>query len=88
MPKLYNARKVGRPNGPVYIGRPSEWGNPFPFGPGVTREESIRLFEEWFVKDAERVARAKRLLKGKDLVCWCTPKPCHGEVLMRIANEE
>lgn len=26
-------------------------------------------------------------LKGKDLVCWCAPLPCHGDVLLRLANE-
>jgi hypothetical protein len=25
-------------------------------------------------------------LRGKDLVCWCAPKPCHGDVLLRLAN--
>jgi hypothetical protein len=25
-------------------------------------------------------------LRGKDLVCWCAPKPCHGVVLLRLAN--
>jgi hypothetical protein len=31
---------------------------------------------------------AKRELKGKDLVCYCAPLACHGDVLSRIANEE
>lgn len=87
-PRLLNARKVGHPNGPVYIGRPSEWGNPFQAGLDGTRDEVIDKFEAWFRSDPGRVARAKRLLRGKDLLCWCAPKRCHGEVLLRIANEE
>lgn len=87
-PRLLNARKVGRPSGPIYIGRPSEWDNPFEIGPDGTRDEVIDKFDAWFRSDPERVARARRLLRGKDLLCWCAPKRCHGEVLLRIANEE
>jgi hypothetical protein len=25
-------------------------------------------------------------LRGKDLVCWCKPDPCHGDLLLRLAN--
>ena len=24
----------------------------------------------------------------KDLVCWCSPLPCHADVLLRPANED
>jgi hypothetical protein len=27
-------------------------------------------------------------LRWKDLVCWCKPKACHGDVLLRLACEE
>lgn len=26
-------------------------------------------------------------LKGKDLVCWCAPNRCHGEVLLALSNK-
>jgi Domain of unknown function (DUF4326) len=26
-------------------------------------------------------------LRGLDLVCWCAPLPCHGDVLLRLASE-
>jgi hypothetical protein len=25
-------------------------------------------------------------LKGKDLVCWCAPLACHGDVILKYAN--
>jgi hypothetical protein len=31
-------------------------------------------------------ADIKRELKGKDLICFCAPKPCHADVLLEIAN--
>ena len=32
------------------------------------------------------VLKIKHELKGKDLVCWCAPQPCHADVLLEIAN--
>ena len=26
-------------------------------------------------------------LRGKDLVCWCAPLACHGDLLLRLAGE-
>lgn len=77
----------------VYIGRPSEWGNPFShlersaaaFRVG-TREDAIREYEKWLRAQPELMARARRELRGKVLGCYCKPLPCHGDVLARIAN--
>jgi hypothetical protein len=79
-----------------YIGRPSKFGNPYshiPYGTVAqyivdTREEAIQRFEEWFLAQPELVKAAKKELKGKTLGCWCKPLDCHGDVLLRIANEE
>ena len=39
----------------------------------------------WFNARREDVAA----LAGKDLMCWCPPDlPCHGDVLLAIANAE
>ena len=33
------------------------------------------------------VAEIRELLGGKDLGCYCEPgQPCHGDILLRIAN--
>jgi hypothetical protein len=26
-------------------------------------------------------------LRGRDLVCWCAPLPCHGDVLLELASK-
>jgi hypothetical protein len=26
-------------------------------------------------------------LRGKDLVCWCAPLACHGDLILRLAGE-
>lgn len=74
----------------VYIGRPSKWGNPFMLRPNSTPEERSLVIEKyklWLTTHPELIAAAKRELRGKDLLCWCAPLACHGDVLLRIANE-
>jgi hypothetical protein len=96
MPRLLNRRRDGMPEGAVYIGRPSRWGNPFTHVSGetlaryrvATREEAVDAYERWLLAQPELVERARQELRGKDLACWCTPLRCHGEVLLRIANAE
>jgi len=67
----------------VYIGRPSKWGNDFKVGRDGTRAQVIALYERWLSEQPELLAA----LEGKTLGCWCAPKPCHGEVLVRLAAE-
>lgn len=87
MPKVYNKRQGNSvPSGAIYIGRPSKWGNPFVIGRDGSREEVIEKYRSWLLSQPDLVAAVKRDLKGKDLVCWCAPKPCHGDVLIEIAN--
>ena len=71
----------------VYIGRPSKFGNPFVIGHNITRADAIAMYEKWLRSQPALIEAAKRELRGKSLVCWCAPLPCHGDVLMRIANE-
>lgn len=69
----------------VYIGRPSKWGNPFAIGPDGTREEVIVKYREWLLEqDGLNVSE----LTGKVLGCWCAPKPCHGDVLAALSEEQ
>lgn len=69
----------------VYIGRPSKWGNPFVIGRDGTRSEVIEKYRAWAQqKGLDKAARAE--LRGKRLACWCSPLPCHGDVLAEWAN--
>jgi hypothetical protein len=84
------SRRGGRtpPEGAVYVGRPTKWGNPFPFDGHISRSRVIELYEQHLKKRPDLIAAAKLELRGRDLVCWCAPLPCHADVLLRIANEE
>lgn len=87
-PRVYN-----RLNGPVapadavFIGRPTKWGNPFIIGKHGTREEVCALYAKWIVLQPALYQAAKSELRGKDLVCFCSPLACHGDILLEIANE-
>ena len=84
IPKVLNCRthEVGRGER-VYVGRPSKWGNPFRMGVDGTREEVIEKYREWLLGN-ERLMRDLEELRGKDLACWCAPKPCHADVLLEL----
>lgn len=71
-----------------YIGRPSIWGNPFRVGPDGPREAVIEQYRQWLLAQPHLVKLAKVELRGKVLGCWCAPKPCHGDVLIEIANAD
>lgn len=90
MPRVLN-RKIDKvPPGAVYVGRPSKWGNPFKIGKHGTREEVIARYRDYII---DRIATNPGVydlmeLRGKDLVCWCHPQPCHADILLELANEE
>lgn len=86
MPVVLNRHNTGFVSSAVYIGRPSKWGNPFILDVDGSRKKVIRLYREWLLAQPELVAAAKKELAGKDLLCWCSPKACHGDVLLEIAN--
>ena len=84
----------------VYVGRPSQWGNPFRVGIDAVRtsHETISVIDDpyFYVVAFEEYARGKILdnpqwlepLRGKNLSCWCDlQSPCHADVLLRLANK-
>ena len=87
MPKVHNKYHNTAPKDAIYIGRGSKFGNPFKIGSHGDRDHVCDLYEEMVESDPKKKALFKRLLKGKDLVCFCAPKRCHGDYLIKIANE-
>ena len=100
-PRVLNKRTDKIPPGAVYVGRPSKWGNPWRVGEvhpadghRLTRDEVIELYRN----SIQRMLEAKQdngsvildlqELRGKDLICWCAPLPCHADILLEIANRE
>ena len=96
--RVLNKRTDKIPPEAVYVGRPSKWGNPWRIGEKhpadghrLTRKEVIELYQN----NIGQMLKAKRddgslilnieELKGKDLVCWCSPLPCHADILLELA---
>lgn len=86
-PQVFNRYHGNAPPGSVYVGRGTPWGNPYVINIHGDREQVCKLFESYLENRPHLVARIKRELKGKNLVCSCKPARCHGDTLLRIANE-
>ena len=81
--KVVHCKKAGFD---VYIGRPSKWGNPFVIGKDGNREQVIEKYRRWVLGQPALMAALPEL-KGKTLGCWCAPHPCHGDVLVELADK-
>lgn len=86
------------PEGAVYVGRGTKWGNPFKAGCEMcpTAKDAVLAYECLIISrfgylakpPAPDEATVKAELRGKDLACWCKlDAACHADVLLRIANE-
>jgi hypothetical protein len=71
----------------IFIGRPTQWANPFHFDRGATREQAIAKFCQHIMRHPS-LLRSVWTLRGKALGCRCAPLPCHGDVLARLADVE
>lgn len=87
MSRVYNIKEKDIPESAVYIGRGSKWGNPFKISSLVTRAQVIASYERYVQGKPGFKDMIKAELKGKDLICFCAPLPCHGDLLYKIANE-
>lgn len=93
MPKVFNKHHKDYPPDAVYVGRPSEWGNPFSLDPkkkGRDRAEVIEQYKAYalsrFLDPSDSFAADLVELRGRDLLCWCHPKECHADFLLELAN--
>lgn len=81
MPKVWNIKDTNVPRDAVFCGRGSLYGNPFVIGPDGTRDQVCDKFEKEILPWLDVSA-----LRGKDLVCFCKPKRCHCDSILRKAN--
>lgn len=89
MPRVYNCNKRGFPHDAVWIDRRTRFGNQFKIGDWwaakkrrMTRDDVCDRFE------AEQLPGMNvETLRGKDLVCHCKPLRCHGDSILRKANQ-
>lgn len=80
-----------------YIGRPSTFGNPYKLrtecavsGPdpdGYSRSSAIELFEAHARRTPSLMAAIRELPEDAVLGCWCKPKACHGDIIVKLWHE-
>lgn len=84
------------PEGAVYVGRPTRWGNPYHLLEGQDRADAVLKYRVSLLSRGcvtwgpayVSVEMIRSMLRGKDLACWCPlDLPCHADVLLEIANE-
>lgn len=72
------------PRNTVNVARPGPWGNPWTAANSGGVHPALRYACEtapFFV------LKIRAELRGKNLACWCKKgEPCHGDVLLAIAN--
>jgi len=95
--RIQRSRKKGSqmPEGAIYVGRPTKFGNPYKVGDpdpmwvgGVLDAASaVRMYEWYLAANPHIIAAAIRDLAGHDLACFCKlDRPCHADILLKIAN--
>lgn len=86
MVNVYN-RHYPYPSNTLYIGRGTIAGNPFIIGIDGTRDEVCDKYERKIENDPILKAKLIEFCRGRNLLCSCKPKRCHGDYLLRISNE-
>ena len=86
---------VGRANSRYRLSA-SKWGNPMTvreihaLRPGLSKEEAYQAAVDWYkgyLATSPELLEAIHELRGKDLVCYCAPLPCHADILLKLAND-
>jgi hypothetical protein len=75
-----------------YIGRGNVLGNPFRMRNEEEREFVIKQYRQWLWnkirdkdikvhKELDRLLDVYRSRGELNLICWCAPKQCHGDII-------
>lgn len=60
--------------------------NPFVLKSESEREDILNRYREYLFSNEELIKELPTLI-GKNLFCWCSPKTCHGEVLVEALEK-
>lgn len=75
------------------VSRSGPFGNPFRADAATVEAHAaaVAAYREWITAPAQAdlLARARRELRGRDLMCFCAPHlPCHADVLLELVNAD
>jgi hypothetical protein len=94
-----HAHRGVRPAYDVYIGRAtkytefkedSKWANPFKIQNYHNPVECLDAYEAHIRQKITENPKEYNIeeLRGKRLGCWCKPGPCHGDILIKLLEEQ
>ncbi len=63
----------------------SKWMNPFT---SKNHGDDCLILYEKYIRQRKELYDALDELEGKELGCWCKPKQCHGDILIKLLNEK
>ena len=72
----------------VRVDRGTDWGNPFVMRHEGERDRVCDLFSQYAIWRLSVDPTWLLFLRGKNLACWCSPKRCHAETLLELANAD
>ena len=84
------------PAGALKVDRTTRWGNPFTTLACGSAALAVAQYGRWLRGETSApdgasppsLAAIREALAGHDLACWCKlGTPCHGELLLAIAND-
>ena len=93
-PRVLNKRTDELHAAAIYVGRSKnpelgKWGNPYRVGKGeIGRQKAIDKYIKYIDRRISEGSLDVTELTGKDLVCWCAPRACHADYLLKIANPD
>jgi hypothetical protein len=95
-PRVVNYREEKNKQGLLYIGRAmpsyglqaSPWANPHKITKDTpeNRQQALDLYRADILK-RPNLSQDLQSLAGQTLACWCSPKPCHGDVLVQLFRD-
>ncbi len=85
MPRVLNKHTMTAADKGQYCGRGSKWGNRNRMMSPADRDRVCDQCEIDLYYD-HSLLKALDELRGQDLICYCAPKRCHCDTLVRLAN--
>lgn len=74
-------------DGKRYPPQDSLFANPYKAGRDGTLEEVLAKYRVYIVDKINNGLNIE-VLRGKNLGCWCSPNPCHGDILLELLNSK
>jgi hypothetical protein len=72
----------------IRVDRKTRWGNPFVMRNEAQREAVVSRYRVWLwdqIKSGKVRKQELAFLHGKQLGCWCAPRACHADILVKAA---